>query len=471
MKEEWKQTSINGDYFLSTEKDLEVNQVKANGKELTLVGYLINPYEPNKKNIDCLKAIFNNVNTTNDIFEELYTYGGRFILIGSIDGEMVIVSDPCGLRQVYYTEIDGNLWFASQPNLLADIFNIPKRNEDSLNDFLSSPAYEYQQRFWVGDDCIYENIYHLMPNYSFNVKQKKAERYWVNHEKGIDLQDAVVKAAKILKGSMNAIAERGNLIQGLTAGWDSRILLAASKDVKDEILFYISLGDDKLNRNTDLKIAAKLADELDLKLHIMSNLNDVSEEVATLIKRNVTQGRNIKKTRTIQYFYDNFQDKININGNISEIARNYFGINHPKITSDYLLKLVHYENIPFAEKNIKKWLENVPDYVLEDIEIPDLLYWEQKMGNWCAMQKAEQDLALEDFSPFNNRELLMTLYNVDKKYREPGNYILYKKIMEELWKDTLSQPINPLGVKGRVINAVKVLISDDMKRKIKKIIR
>ncbi|MEW8985837.1 MAG: hypothetical protein AB2401_02305, partial [Bacillus sp. (in: firmicutes)] len=296
MKEEWEQTSVNGEYFLSTQKELEVNQVKVNGKELTLIGYLINPHEPNKGNEDCLKAIFNNVNTTNDIFEELYAYSGRFVLIGSIGDEMVIVSDPCGLRQVYYTEIDGNLWFASQPNLLAEVFNIPIRNEDKLNEFLSLPAYEYYQRFWVGEDCIYENIRHLMPNYFFNVKQKEAERYWINHEKGIDLQDAVVKAAKVLRGSMNAIARRGNLIQGLTAGWDSRILLAASKNVKNEILFYISLGDDKLNRNTDLKIATKLADELDIKLHIMKNLNGVSEEISTLIKRNVTQGRNIKKT-------------------------------------------------------------------------------------------------------------------------------------------------------------------------------
>ena len=36
------------------------------------------------------------------------------------------------------------------------------------------------------------------------------------------------------------------------------------------------------------------------------------------------------------------------------------------------------------------------------------------MGNWGTMYQAEQDIAIEEFCPFNNRKLLMILLSVDK---------------------------------------------------------
>lgn len=470
VRREWNQTSINSHYFLSTQKDLEVKQIKEDGKELTLIGYIINPHEPNNTNIDCLKSIFTNFTSVNELFEELYIYSGRFVLIGSINDEMIIVTDPCGLRQVYYTAVEGDFWFASQPNLLAEHFDIPKRQDKPIKDFVQSTKYEDYQRSWIGDDCIYEDVYHLMPNTFFDFRLRGKKRYWVNHEKNIRYQDAVDQAANILKGSMTAIVKRGDIVQGLTAGWDSRMLLAASKDVKDDIQFYISLGDNKLNKNTDLKIAKKLATSLNLKLHVMDKLESVREEVANYIEHNVSQGRNINKTRTIQYFYDKFRGKINVNGNISEVVRNTYGYSHPVINADYLVKLLRYEGIPFVKTNLVKWMESVPEYVLEDIEFPDLMYWEQKMGNWCAMQKAEQDLALEDFSPFNNRQLLMTLYNVDKEYRKPDSYILYKSIIEKMWEESLSEPINPVGFIEHLMKIAKKLMSNNTRRKIKRLL-
>jgi hypothetical protein len=471
VMKDWKQSTVNNKYFLSTHKDLEVNQIKEDGKELTLIGYIINPHEPNHTNLDCLKSIYDKVNTIHDIFDELYIYGGRFILIGAIKGEMILATDPCGLRQVYYTNVEGEIWFASQPNLLINHFNIPKRSDKEVEDFISSSKYEDYQRCWIGNDCIYENVYHLMPNHFYDLNTREAKRYWINKDKGISYLEAVNKGAVILEGSMRAIAKRGNLIQGLTAGWDSRMLLAASKDTKDTIQYYVSLGDDKFNKGTDFRIATKLSEELKLNLHVMDRLDDVRDEVAENIRQDVTQGRKMKKTRTIQYFYDRFQNYINVNGNISEIVRNRYGTIHPETMSvEYLIKLNHYEGIPFVKNNLKEWMKNIPNAVLEDISLPDLMYWEQKMGNWAAMQKAEQDIALEDFAPFNNRELLMTLYSVDNKYREPGSYILYKDILRKMWPETLAQPINPEGMFEYFSKIAKRILTDEQKRKIKKLI-
>lgn len=471
LEKEWNQTTVNNEYFLSTEKSLEVNQIKEKGKELTLIGYMINPHKPNDTNIDCLKSVFNNANSLKDINEELYIYSGRFILISVINNEMIILTDTSGLRQVYYTSIKDELWLASQPNLLAYYFNLSKRKDEQIINFISSSSYEKSQRSWIGNDCIFEDVYHLMPNTFIDVNSVEIKRYWVNHEKERSYQEAVTQAALILKGSMNAIAKRGNLIQGLTAGWDSRMLLAASEEIEDDVIYYTSLGDDKPTKSTDLKIAKKIARNLDLNLHVMDELEDVRDEIGNNIKKNVTQGRVIKKTRTIQYFYDNFSGKINVNGNISEIVRNFYGLSHPPISADYLVGKLNYENIPFVKDNINNWLNSIPDNVKEDIELPDLMYWEQRMGNWCAMQKAEQDIALEDFSPFNNRQLIMTLYSVDKKYRKPETYVLYKDIMEVLWKEVLIEPINPVSLRIKIRKGLSKIIPSNIKLRIRNLVK
>lgn len=460
IMKDWVQTFVNDRYYLSTHEDLLVNQIKEDKKELTLIGYIINPHKPDHTNIDCLRALFNNINSQKDIVEELYIYTGRFILISVIDGEIVIITDPCSLRQVYYTEVDANIWFSSQPNLLADHFNIPIRQDATLLEFINSQAYEDFQRFWIGDDCVFEDVRHLMPNHYFSIGKREAIRYWVNHEKNITIDESIEKASTILKGSMNAIANRGKLVQGLTAGWDSRMLLAACKDIKDNIQFCTSLVNNLKTKFVDMEISKRLAKKLNLNLLLISNLVNLREEIDSAIKRNVTQGETLTEaTRTIQFFYDNFQDSINTYGTCSEIARNFYGSEHPSIiTPDYLVKKTKYYNVEFVKDNIVKWMENVPEYVLEDIDFPDLLYWEQRMGNWAAMRKAQADVAIEDYSPFNNRELLMTLYNVDKKYRSYDSSILYKEIMERLWPEVLSEPINPPIFSDKVKKVIKKLL-------------
>ena len=49
----------------------------------------------------------------------------------------------------------------------------------------------------------------------------------------------------------------------------------------------------------------------------------------------------------------------------------------------------------------------------------------------------------ETFSPFNSRELLISLLGLPKKYRRKENPVVYKKIIEHLWPDVLQVPINP----------------------------
>jgi hypothetical protein len=65
------------------------------------------------------------------------------------------------------------------------------------------------------------------------------------------------------------------------------------------------------------------------------------------------------------------------------------------------------------------------------------------MGNWGALAPFEQDIAIEEISPFNNRSLIATLLKVHPSKRKAPNYELFRKLIQALWSDTLLEPINP----------------------------
>ena len=212
------------------------------------------------------------------------------------------------------------------------ILNLQKSHDPILKDFINSEHYEKSERLWIGDGTIYSEVKHLMPNYFLDVLNIKTERYWVIEDVNAsqEMDSAVMAAGEILRGSIKAISSRYDCMLAVTAGWDSRAF-TASKDVQDRIRYFVSTMNRLTPEHMDIKVPSKLLKKLGLKLNIVDNLSPVSEEIETTLQRNVTMARNLPKTLTIQYHFDHSGDKVNINGNASEIIRSFYGDNHPKI--------------------------------------------------------------------------------------------------------------------------------------------
>jgi len=223
----------------------------------------------------------------------------------------------------------------------------------------------------------------------------------------------------------------------------------------------------------DIRIPTNMARSLNFELNILDNLQPLRRNFVSVLEKNVSRARSIPKTLTIQHHYDFLSDKISINGNASEIVRSFYGYNHPdNIDGAYLAKINGYPNIEYIISSLDKWLEQAREFALiQNIDLIDLFYWEQRMGNWGSMFQAEQDIAIDEFCPFNNRQLLLLMMNADKKYRTGPNYILYQRIINSLWPETLSEPINPLNFKSKLKRLVAKVISPSMKANLKALIK
>jgi hypothetical protein len=263
----------------------------------------------------------------------------------------------------------------------------------------------------------------------------------------IDLREAVAEAALILRNSVEGMALRSPLILPVTAGYDSRVLLAASRNVSDRVEYYIDRMGRLEDDHTDVAVPKDLASALGLQFSVLNSMEKVPSWFARLNRVNVTLARNLPKTRMI---YARFKDGVtttNINGNASEICRNFFDkdlvIDQDRLAATELSRILFGEATDYATREIDLWQQELGKISALGYKLLDMLYWEQRMGNWGAHFPAEQDVAIEEFSPFNNRRLITLLLACPIALRAAPDFELYRLIIGSLWLELLDFPFNP----------------------------
>ncbi|MFM1651725.1 hypothetical protein ACI7RC_06445 [Brevibacillus sp. B_LB10_24] len=449
----WKCLQIGDDLFATVHPDLETAQAYGNGMQLTLLGFLIDPFHPEYSNREVLQHISETASCFDEVIEAAERYGGRWIIICHDGARVRMFHDPCGLRQIFYTKKGGGLWCGSQPAILVDSLNGSFEQDEAALELVNSPQFDQTERAWPGDGTIYKSIKHLLPNHYLDVTEGQVVRYWPRKKlEPTSLDRAVQTAAAILRGSLAGAARRYELMMPVTAGWDSRTLLAVSREMQESIFYYVCQLSSLTSESPDIRIPSRLLPRLGLDFRVVACEDSMDPRFREVMSKSVTMARDLPKTFTIYHHYKHSQGKLNVCGNASEVARKSTHLTYRKKFSGRLLaKYSGYKGIRYVTSQYEKWLRDTEPVAAQyNLHVFDLFYWEQRMGNWGAMYPAEQDIAIEEFCPFNNRTLLEALLSVDVKYRVTPNCLLYQELIRHMWEGVLSEPINPLSLRGRV---------------------
>ena len=409
------------------------------------MGYILDPYNPQSNDLDILNSLIRQIKIADDIFECVNNLGGRWILIFNDGKDSRLFHDATGLRQVFYTDkVINEMWCASQPGLIAEELNL-RLDEDALSGFINSQQYKNNREYWwPGDSSPFKEIKHLLPNHYLDLKKKICHRYWPKKKLNyISLEEGIKKSSEILKGLMKSAFNRFDLAFAITAGWDSRVLLATSKEFNKSIFYYTLIYYDLTEESPDVKIPSKLLPQLELEHNIIRCPSHMDNEFKEIYKKNVTTAHDAWGI-IAQGLYRNYpQNRVCIKANGAEILKCYYRIApFEKLNAEKLAKLTKMYKNYFAVKHFEKWLlEAKKVEEINNIDILDLFYWEQRMGNWQAMSQLEWDIVQEVFTPFNCRGLLTTLLSTKEKYRRPPDYKLFKKLIVYLWPQVLIKPI------------------------------
>ncbi len=427
-------------YYLQYHQNLHYTHSHHKSTSLYLLGNVfdyINPKASNQELVDILVK----QQTKEDVFKILDTYYGEYVLIYSTEKELIMLNDCCAQNEVYY--IDNYTEVGSQLHLIST-----KENNEKDHSYYNSALFN-KKKLCIGTTTSIPNIRHLAPNHYMDMLHKKTVRFFPN-EKIIaqPLETVAKKAALMLKGYITAIANRHDIVLPVTGGFDSRLLFLASLGTACD--YFVSQHPNMSDDHYDIVIAQKITNIFGKKLHIIKDADETNHTLETT---------GIDHPRTAS-FPKLVANKALINGNISEIARNYYNYIQP-VTAKKLTLLNGYSDNPFVIDTYQDWLsQNKALFKKQDYHILDLFYWEEKMGNWTAKAKTEAHaMNLELLSPFNSRALLQLLLATKRKDRDKFTSTLYQKIIEHLvdnHKEINAIPTNPDFERSRALFLKKI---------------
>ncbi|MFS4416959.1 hypothetical protein [Maribacter sp. 2307ULW6-5] len=468
----WQRYDL-GTHLLYAHPDLTVFAAEAEQAEAVLLGHVLDPGNAARTEVAILKGIIAKPQPT-AIAEQLYGLSGRFVLIIKTAEGLLFFNDACGLRSFFYTEHQGALQVASQPLLLKMVVADKVAQGARYASFFESEYVRNHRENWFpSGTSLYEGVHHLVPNHYLDSRTMQQKRYWPVQQHQIeDYRPASEKFRELLQSTLAVGAKKYSLGLGVTAGFDSRIILSACRPVKDRMQFYTLKYRDMNHASRDIRIPTKLNKIMHFNHQVMDCQIPVDAEFAQIYQQNSDMAF-LDDWGFIAYgISQNLKEgTVAIKGSCSETGRCYFykSGKHPVLTSgaDLLNYNPNWKGIGFIEERLEQWFNEV-NHPKAHLGYPilDLFHWEVSTGSWQTQNQLEWDMVHETFTPFNNRELLDTMLRIDPKYRsKPKNYQLYRDTISKLWPEALSQPVNPPSTIDWIKTAIKsVLVKMGMEK-------
>jgi hypothetical protein len=453
--QEWKSILL-GHLHLTVHPDLETTLSKGSNGEFLLLGFVLKHNRPDANNQDLLDEMAGTCRDFDQMLEYCRDLCGRYVIVFAFPGKTGLLNDLIGSRSVYYCIHQESVWCASQPSTLAKLLGIDEDRSPEVRAYVERDMFASGEACWIGDGTKYVGMKHLLPNHYLDFEAKKAFRYWPTYPLGTqELESASQKSAAMLENIMRAASNRFQLCMAITAGWDSRCLLAATRNVQSKIYYYIQKFGGMSDSHSDIWVPRRLAQKLGFVFHVIECGDYCDDAFDTALERNVFVLHNPAKKTLYRNFYQNFQGKVNASGYIGEICRNRYGIDSVRNIAD-LLVLVHLSQSEYAVTSLKDWYAEAKSLCdALGYNLRDIFYWEQRMGNWGSMFPAELDIAIDEFYPFGTRRLIETILAVDEKLRPYKNSSVNRRMIELLWPELLSEPINPISWRARTVKSLK----------------
>jgi hypothetical protein len=456
---DWAQTELD-DYVLYTHPDLDVNVSDG----CALVGFALDPERPHLSNAHIVAAIARL--SVDQIGEALTSLAGRYVVIRVAGSQALIWHDACGLRSVYYTRHHGHLLAASQPSLFDYV--VGPLGEGPRGDQYRQSAYAQTAGHWMPRGLsLYEDVHHLVPNHYLIGSTGEQVRYWPTRPlERRRLRDVVEEGVSLLPSIIAAGVRRMPLSLGLTAGWDSRTVLAAARQIAPmlrlDTLRFPGMGECV----PDLVVPPQLCASLGLAHHIIDCRPEAIGSVPDAFARELAARTTLEPQTAYGVSLAHQDQHVCMSGNGSEVARCFYyrnGVHAPIRSVHDLMRFVPavrgWRDVPSFHAPLAKWYAGAAQAAEPcGIDILDLFYWEHRLGSWLAHGQGQWDALNESFTPFNHRGLLEALLSVDPRHRSAPDYRLHRRLIRALWPELLAFPLNQrVSWRQRLKNRARVL--------------
>ena len=300
---------------------------------------------------------------------------------------------------------------------------------------------------WIsGTLTAHRDVYRVLPNHYLDLTSWTTHRFWprkgdFDQWRGFD--DSVASAAKALTDFSAAANREFKVAATMTAGFDSRLLLASCRTSLDQCEFFTL---EAPNAEMDIDISRAIASQFGLD-HKVLPLRQASElEIATW-DRMVGDCMVEAPRRTHVTLRDLTGRDAMFTGMYGEVGRcrlyrqDFATINQATIDPKFVIDRLTLPQHPELLENISAWfagLEGQPNSV-----ILDLAFHELKFGSWAMGQRPITNSIKLNFLPFAQRSVFEAFLGVAPAQKDTQT--LFWAIIRRLWPELESVPINKYG--------------------------
>ena len=430
----------------AVQRDLSTCIVTFEDTTLALFGELIDPIEPTATSADVLKMC-KTARTTAELLNLTARFGGRWALYFRRPGTELILHDPCGLRRIFYATTRDGLVLGSSHCIISNAVPLSPLEDEAFALYRASPLYTRNENARLGSGTSFDGCWRLLPNHLLNFETATPQRFFPSEPRTeSDPSEVVPEIMALLGGTIAGVLARASARMPVTAGYDSRVLLAASAPYASRLMLYVDrmgvLGPD----DADVLTPARMLRDHHLSFSVLNSHIDPDPAFVRRIECDVGAYRNLPKERMIYAAARSGVRDWIINGNAAEIGRNFYDsrgrIDADDVSVDVLAAKFGDKNDAYVLREVDLWWSRLAESGLHNYHPLDLFYWEQRMGIWGSRFPAEQDLVTEEISPFNNRRVLLGLLSTQRDARIAPDYALSRALIENSWPELLIYPFN-----------------------------
>jgi len=273
-------------------------------------------------------------------------------------------------------------------------------------------------------------------------------------------KEAAERCTVMIRGYMESIINRYQIMLPVTAGGDSRTLMSATKGLSDRVLYYVNREKGMSDKSLDIRVPKKLFKNLGMDFHTVHIPSHIDPSFEKVYFEN-----NPHATSTflphIYNYYLHFSDRVNIPGNIASAAWGVNQLSRRRITIEKLIRYNGVQRSDFVRDYYEQWMKNCHELCkANNLNVINLFYWEERLSNWGNQITQDKDIAQEEFNPYNSRLFNELFLSVPLKYYNEPDKQMHKHIIRSLWPELLQYQFNPtIRTKSQLLLAYLGLFS------------
>ncbi len=475
---DWKKWSFKkvGSFSLYTHPTQKVYEVSNEDTVFLLVGHAYNPFTMEKEETDILKQLSNlyfiDENQYRDYFDQIT---GLFSYAVIEKNKLTVTCDASGMLATYYAEINGNLYFSSYSQLIADLCSL--KESEYVAQLKKSRFFKLYGRYLPGDVTPYEEVFRVIPNTEVIYTDSfRCNRFYPRKKYSIiesDYEERVKNIGQILHNNMLLISQKwSSPAISLTGGMDSQTTLACTNGIQDKFKYFSYVSLDR--EATDANAAHSICERKKLPHKIYNIETDKSklkefDEFSKLIERHYSylgKGNENDVCKRIS-LSKQIDFDVEVKSWVSEVARasryKMYGkktmpskITPRRLTTMYKVFLFNRKDALRTDKKFKEYIEKT-DLIntLSNNEYPwtEFFVWEIVFGGWGSLALTGEHRLTNDITvPYCNRALIdmMLRTPLDKRISDDFNKDIIKAMDKELY-DMHVHVVNGNSTKAREI--------------------